>query len=71
MNFFTSNIVGNCSNYNNKLIIQSTLKETKWRKIFIQPIKEWFLKKQQISEQKQLQLELEGIMNPKNRVIIF
>ena len=34
MNFFTSNIVGNCSNYNNKLIIQSTLKETKMAQDF-------------------------------------
>ena len=34
MNFFTSNIVGNRSNCNNKLIIQTTLKETKMAQDF-------------------------------------
>ena len=34
MNFFYIYIVGDCSNYNNKLIIQSTLKETKMTQDF-------------------------------------
>ena len=45
MNFFTSNIVGNCSNCNNKLIIQSTLKETKMAQDFYIDPKKMFSKK--------------------------